>query len=111
LERLNDSLAGAVDRGDVDAIAAAEFAYHRAFNQASGRVKLAWFLLHVARYLPPLVYATDRDWGAKAVENHRQAIAALRRRDIDSVVALTSWQFADGARRLTDRLDPTTTWS
>jgi DNA-binding GntR family transcriptional regulator len=111
LERLNDALSGAVDNGDIDAIAAAEFAYHRAFNQASGRIKLAWFLLHVARYLPPLVYATDREWGAKAVENHREAIAALRHRDIDSVVALTSWQFADGARRLTDRLDRTGIWS
>jgi DNA-binding GntR family transcriptional regulator len=111
LERLNDALGGAVDKGDIDAITAAEFAFHRAFNQASGRIKLAWFLLHVARYLPPLVYASDRQWGAKAVANHRRLIAALRRRDVDSVVALTSWQFTDGARRLTDRLDHTGIWS
>jgi DNA-binding GntR family transcriptional regulator len=110
-ELAKTALGGAVDKGDIDAITAAEFAFHRAFNQASGRIKLAWFLLHVARYLPPLVYASDRQWGAKAVANHRRLIAALRRRDVDSVVALTSWQFTDGARRLTDRLDHTGIWS
>ena len=52
-----------------------------AFNQAAGRIKLAWFLLHVARYVPLMVYAADPEWGAAAVENHRQLIAALRRRD------------------------------
>ena len=77
----------------------------RAFNQATGRIKLAWFLLHVSRYLPPLVYAADREWGAKAVDNHRQLIDALHRRDVDTVVSLTGWQFSDGARRLTARLD------
>lgn len=111
LERLTDLLASAVSRADTDAIAAAEFAFHRAFSQATGRIKLAWFLLHVARYLPPLVYAADPQWGAAAVENHRQLIAALRRRDADTVVALTSWQFSDGARRLTDRLDRTGIWT
>jgi DNA-binding GntR family transcriptional regulator len=111
LERLNEWLASAVDRADVDAIAAAEFAFHRVFNQASGRIKLAWFLLNVARYLPPLVYATDPQWGAAAVDNHRQLIGALRRRDVDAVVTLTSRQFTDGARRLTDHLDRTGIWS
>ncbi len=36
-----------------------EFAFHRAFNRATGRIKLAWFLLHVARYLPGQIYAGD----------------------------------------------------
>ena len=39
--------------------------------RGTGRIKLAWFLLHVARYLPPLIYATDPRWGAAAVTNHR----------------------------------------
>ena len=53
LERLDDDFARGRRRGDPDEVAAAEFAFHRAFNHAPGRIKLAWFLLHVARYLPP----------------------------------------------------------
>ena len=52
----------------------------------------------MARYLPPLIYATDPQWGAAAVANHRELIDALRRRDVGSVVRLTSSQFTDGAR-------------
>src|SRR6202012_6250289 len=79
LERITEALSAAVAAADTEAIAATEFAFHRAFNQATGRIKLAWFLLHVARYMPLVVYAADPQWGAAAVENHRQFIAALRR--------------------------------
>ena len=111
LERLTDALALAVEHRDPDEVASAEFAFHRGFNHATGRIKLAWFLLHVARYLPPLIYATDPRWGAAAVTNHRELIDALRRRDVGSVVQLTSSQFTDGAQRLTSRLDEIGMWS
>ena len=61
--------------------------------------------------VPPLIYATDPQWGVQAVDNHRQLIAALRRRDTAEVVQLTGWQFTDGARRLTARLEETGIWS
>ena len=83
------SLAAAVDRGDPEEVVAAEFAFHRAFNRVTGRIKLAWFLLHVARYLPGQIYASDAAWGAAAVAGHRELIEALRRRDVDTVVRLT----------------------
>jgi DNA-binding GntR family transcriptional regulator len=111
LERLNDEFATTVAAGEPQAIAAAEFAFHRSLNHTTGRVKLAWFLLHVARYMPPLIYAADPHWGVEAVENHRRLIAALRRRDAAEVVRLTGWQFDDGARRLTERLESTGIWS
>lgn len=111
LVRLNDVLAAAVDARDAEAIAAAEFAFHRSFNYATGRIKLSWFLLHVARYMPPLVYTANPEWGAAAVANHQQLIAALRERNIDDVVAHTTWQFTDGARRLTDRLNQIGIWT
>ena len=111
LERLNDELAATVETGEAEAIAAAEFWFHRSLNHTTGRIKLAWFLLHVARYMPPLIYAADPQWGVEAVENHRQLIAALRRRDAAEVVRLTDWQFTDGARRLTERLEQTGIWS
>jgi DNA-binding GntR family transcriptional regulator len=110
LERITEALAAAVGAADTEAIAATEFAFHRAFNQAAGRIKLAWFLLHVARYAPLMVYAADPEWGAVAVENHRQLIAALRRRDTAAVVEHTHWQFTDGARRLTETLDHSRIW-
>jgi DNA-binding GntR family transcriptional regulator len=110
LERITDALAAAVAAADADAIEATEFAFHRAFNHATGRIKLAWFLLHVARYMPLMVYAADPQWGADAVENHRQLIAALRRRDIAAVVEHTHWQFTDGARRLTETLEHSGIW-
>ena len=110
LERLTDMLTTAVAGGDVEAIASTEFAFHRAFNHATGRIKLAWFLLHVARYMPLMVYAADPEWGAAAVQNHRQVVAALRRRDTAAVVEHTTRQFTDGARRLTERLQSSGIW-
>jgi DNA-binding GntR family transcriptional regulator len=110
LERITEALAAAVAAADPEAIASTEFAFHRAFNQATGRIKLAWFLLHVARYMPLMVYAADPEWGAAVVENHRQLIAALRRRDTAAVVEHTHWQFTDGAHRLTETLDHSGIW-
>ena len=111
LERLNDALAATLERGDVAEIASAEFAFHRAFNRATGRIKLAWFLLHVARYLPGDIYAGDPQWGVSAVAGHRELIAALRRHDVDTVVRLTGGEFTDGAQRLIARLDKSGLWS
>jgi len=107
LDRLNDALATAIGSGDAETIAGLEFAFHRVFNQASGRIKLAWFLLNAARYMPVLVYAADPQWGAAAVDNHRKLIAALRGRDAPAVIEQTAWQFTDAARRLTETLDRT----
>ncbi|WP_418004006.1 GntR family transcriptional regulator [Mycobacterium sp. PDNC021] len=110
LDRLTDELADAVAAGDVDAIALAEFLFHKEFNRAAGRTKLAWFLLHAARYLPVRIYAADPQWGAAAVANHRELITALRDKDIDEVVRQTRRQFDDAAERLTGRLDELGLW-
>jgi DNA-binding GntR family transcriptional regulator len=107
LDRINDALEAAVESSAAETIAGIEFAFHRVFNQASGRIKLAWFLLNAARYMPVLVYAADPEWGIAAVDNHRQLIAALRRRDAPAVIEHTVWQFTDGAHRLTEMLDRT----
>lgn len=111
LEELNHALASAVAAADSDAVVTAEFTFHRAFNRTTGRIKLAWFLLHVARYMPQFVYAADPDWGAAAVDNHRRLIAALRARDTAAVVELTEWQFTDGAKRLTEMLAKSGIWT
>ncbi|UXA13765.1 GntR family transcriptional regulator [Mycobacterium sp. SMC-8] len=111
LARLNDRLAAAVESRDADRVAAAEFAFHRAFNRAGGRIKLAWFLLHAARYLPPQLFASDETWGPAAVANHAELIEALRRRDVHTVVALTRGQFTDGLDRLIAWLEQVGLWS
>ena len=111
LARCADALADAVADANPETVAAAEFAFHRTFNLAAGRIKLAWFLLHVARYMPPLIYAQDPEWGALAVDNHQRLVAALRRHDTAEVIALTGSQFDDGARRLIARLERSGIWS
>jgi len=111
LEQINAALAAAVATTDPEAIAAAESAFHRAFNNTARRIKLAWFLLHVERYMPLSVYAADADWGAAAVDSHRQLIAALRRRDTAAVIEHTTWQCVDAARRLTEKLQTSAIWS
>ncbi|CAN5417297.1 GntR family transcriptional regulator [soil metagenome] len=111
LDDLTDVLAAAVAATDTDAVVDAVFTFHRSFNRSAGRIKLAWFLLHVARYMPQMVYAADPDWGAAAVQNHRQLVAALRTRDTAAVVELTAWQFSDGAKRLTAMLDKSGIWA
>lgn len=110
LEHLNEALAEAIEHHEPDAIASAEFAFHRAFNRSTGRIKLAWFLLHVARYLPGHIYAGSPQWGVSAIAGHRQMIAALRKGDVDTVVRLTGGEFEDGAQRLIARLDETKLW-
>jgi DNA-binding GntR family transcriptional regulator len=110
LERLTDTLAEAVESADSEAVVASEFAFHRAFNRVAGRTKLAWFLLHVARSMPALLYAADPGWGADAVNNHRKLIGALRARDVTAAVDHTTWQFTDGAVRLTDVLERSGIW-
>ncbi len=111
LDELAESLAAAVQSEEAERVADAEFAFHRALNHVTGRIKLAWFLLQVARYMPPLIYAADPEWGTLAVDNHRQLVAALRRRDAVAAVALTDWQFTDGAQRLIARLDAAGLWT
>ena len=110
LAALNTALAAAVHAGEPDQIAQCEFAFHRAFNRADGRIKLAWFLLHAARCLPPRLFATDPDWAAGAVASHRALIEALRRGDVATVVALTDGEFSDGKRRLLAYLDQIGLW-
>jgi DNA-binding GntR family transcriptional regulator len=107
LDRINHALETTIGSSEADTIAGIEFAFHRVFNQASGRIKLAWFLLNAARYMPVRVYAADPDWGVAAVDHHRQLIAALRRRDADAVIEHTVWQFTDAAQRLSRMLDRT----
>ncbi len=83
LADLNDALAKAVAERNPDAVVGAEFAFHRALNRPADRVKLAWFLLHAARYMPPLVYATDPGWGDRRRREPPQAdrrVARPRRR-------------------------------
>ena len=111
LERRAAAVADAIERRDADDVIDAEFTFHRAFNRASGRIKLAWFLLHAARYLPPRIFADDPHWGHTTVASRRLLIAALRRRDRDEVVRLINVQFDDGARRLTARLDELGLWT
>jgi DNA-binding GntR family transcriptional regulator len=110
LESHVDAIVGAIELHDSTQIVDAEFSFYRALNRASGRIKLAWFLLHATRYLPALMYADDLEWGAQAVGNHRDLVAALRRRDVDAAVQLTNEQFIDGAQRLTQRLDELGVW-
>ncbi len=110
LDAANDGLAAAVAAGDPAAIGAAEFAFHRLLNRAAGRIKLAWFLLHAARYMPPHIYITDPSWGLTAVETHRRLIAALRRRDTDALAEITAGEFSDGVRRLLEQLERSGMW-
>jgi DNA-binding GntR family transcriptional regulator len=111
LDQMNDELAAAVAERDPDLVGIAEFAFHRALNRSAGRIKLAWFLLHAARYTPTLVFVTDPDWGQAAVQRHRLLIGALRNRDAVAAVEHTEWEFTNGNRRLTERLDASGVWS
>ena len=111
LARLNESLAEAVEQRDPDRVARAEFTFHRALNRAGGRIKLAWFLLHATRYLPPQLFASDETWGPVAVASHAELIEALRRRDVEAVLELTRGQFTDGLARLIAWLEQVGLWS
>ncbi|GAY18847.1 GntR family transcriptional regulator [Mycobacterium sp. shizuoka-1] len=110
LDEANDRLAAAVDAGDPAEIGAAEFAFHRLLNRGAGRMKLAWFLLHAARYMPPQIYVTDASWGDSAIGIHRRLIAALRQRDKATLVELSGAEFNDGVQRLMEQLERNGMW-
>ena len=110
LERANEALATAVVEGNPATVGAAEFAFHRLLNRGAGRIKLAWFLLHAARYMPPQIYVTDPAWGEAAVETHRRLIEALRRRDKPALVELAAAEFNDGVNRLLEQLERNGMW-
>lgn len=109
LARLNAVLADAIEHRDPGPIAQAEFDFHRTFNRAGGRIKLAWFLLHATRYLP--LFASNEAWGAGAVASHLELIEALRRRDVDRVVELTRGQFTDGLTLMMAYLNQAGLWT
>lgn len=111
LTELNDALAAATERGAAEEVVAAMAAFHRTFNRSTGRIKLAWFLYHVARYLPPHIYAADPQWGAATAARHRELIAVLRRRDTETALRITVEQFTDSAERLIAQLDKVGVWS
>jgi DNA-binding GntR family transcriptional regulator len=110
LERANEALEAAVAEGDPATVGAAEFAFHRLLNRGAGRIKLAWFLLHAARYMPPQIYVTDPSWGANAVDTHRRLIEALRRRDKATLAELSAAEFNDGVHRLLEQLERNGMW-
>jgi DNA-binding GntR family transcriptional regulator len=93
LDWINVALSEAVSAENMEAIAAADFDFHRTFVSCAGRNKLSWFLFHVARYIPPVLYAGDPEWGEAAVDSNHRLIAALRRRDFDAVVTETAQWF------------------
>ncbi len=103
-------LRSAVEAGDVDAIVAAEFDFHRTHNRISNSGKLAWFLLNATHYTPQRLYAADPDWGAVAVDSHTRLIKAYRAGDRAAVAAQVRRQFDDGAARLADRLTRSGIW-
>lgn len=110
LERANQALEAAVAEGDPATVGAAEFAFHRLLNRGAGRIKLAWFLLHAARYMPPQIYVTDPSWGETAVDTHRRLIEALRRRDKATLADLSTAEFNDGVHRLLEQLERNGMW-
>ncbi|NED64764.1 FCD domain-containing protein, partial [Streptomyces sp. SID10244] len=66
LERHNQQLRDALELGDGEQVAIAEFQFHRAHNLVAAGGKLAWFLLSATRYTPSQLYATDPEWGKVA---------------------------------------------
>ncbi|MFZ2510046.1 MAG: GntR family transcriptional regulator [Gordonia sp. (in: high G+C Gram-positive bacteria)] len=110
LAAANDALRAAAATGDVTAISAAEFDFHRAHNRISGSNKLAWFLLSATRYTPHQMYAADPAWAAVALDSHQQLIDAYRARDPKAAATAAAIQFTDGATRLLAHLSSTDLW-
>lgn len=105
LSALNDALCLAVESGEAQRIADAEFEFHRYLNRIAASPKLAWFLYCAARYTPYRLYAADPGWGRLAVASHARLIDAFRRGDRAEVIAQTEVQFDDAVARLLAHLD------
>lgn len=110
LEQLTEDFAKVVADRDVQGVVAAQFAIHRYINLAARSDKLARFLRTVSRYLPYMLYAGNPEWQDQALESHRQAVEAFRRRDTQTVIDIISNQFSEGAELLIARLEEAGVW-
>lgn len=114
LAGLGDALAAlrtAAAAGDPQAIAEAEFEFHRAHNRIAGCGKLAWFLLTMSRYTPHQLYAADPEWARTALDSHERLLSAYRERDGEAAATAVQRQFDDGAARLLRHLERAGIWA
>lgn len=105
-----EQLRTAVAARDVDAIANAEFSFHRELNHLARASKLAWFSLKMSWYAPSRMYSTDHTWGEFAVASHERLLSALREADMTQIAVETQVLFADAAQRLLAHLEHVGVW-
>ncbi|MEV6657366.1 GntR family transcriptional regulator [Nocardia fluminea] len=110
LQQHIEQLRTAVAARDVDAIANAEFAFHRELNHLARASKLAWLSLKMSWYAPHRMYSTDHTWGEFAVASHERLISALREANMTQIAAETQVLFADAAQRLLAHLEHIGVW-
>ena len=110
LEQIIDRLETAVQAGDSETVATAEFEFHRGVYRLAESPKTAWFLVSVARYSPFELYAGDAEWGELAVASHRRLISALRADDKPAIHAEIKTAFADARERLLAQLTAAGFW-
>lgn len=81
LERIQEDLTAAANRGDLVALEECNFQFHREINRASGSPRLSWVIKLVSRYAPRRFYASIEGWPQTTVDDHQGVLDALRSGD------------------------------
>jgi DNA-binding GntR family transcriptional regulator len=86
----------AVERGDRDAAAKLNRAFHKIINSAAGSPRLSALLRLSDISIPHTTYAVE-DWPRRAWHEHEEILAALRSRDGDLVADLMQRHVGSGS--------------
>lgn len=81
LERVQDQLEAAYRADDPEAAVRLNHEFHRGVNVAAGSPKLAQLMGQITRFALESVYPTVEGWPAHSMRDHRQLLAALKKRD------------------------------
>lgn len=77
LQALQGSIAGALERGDLDEVERCNHAFHRTINLAARSPKLAWFLRTATRYVPNRFYHRIGGWPDASRHDHTGVLDAF----------------------------------
>ena len=111
LGEVQHALIKAVRANRPDDIERLESEFHRIINAAASARKLSWFLRAATHYTPARFYAEDQGWRGAMLDDHRELLEAMARRDPAAVRSRMGRHFIDGAQRLIHHLDEIDFWA
>lgn len=111
LTTIDRQLEQAVAEGVGEAIQEIDFRFHRYLNRATESLTLRRFLTETTRYIPRRYYTQIPVWLSRANQDHSPIMAALRRRDGESIEAAMAAHIRLAGTTLVGHLESLGVWA